>query len=69
MYEERLSLEWLKSISKSTGKNITSIVFAGLSGAIRKVLEERGAHHVANDITILYPLPRPGHPGTLTNHV
>ncbi|OXA45937.1 O-acyltransferase WSD [Folsomia candida] len=59
----------LKGISRRTRTNITSLLSAGVAGAVRKILKERGAN-LGRDATAIYVLPSIfGHPGNLTNNM
>ncbi|OXA62739.1 uncharacterized protein LOC110862660 [Folsomia candida] len=63
-----IDLTLLKRISKKTGANVTSVVHAGVAGAVRRTILERGGDPTG-DLVCLYVLPKLNHPGTLSNNV
>lgn len=59
----------LKRISRSSGANLTSLIFAGVSGAVMKTMKARGGN-IWQDATSLYILPGIfPHAGTLMNNL
>ncbi|OXA64795.1 uncharacterized protein LOC110841907 [Folsomia candida] len=63
----RVDLSVLKDISKKTGVKVTSIIHAGVTGAIRRLLLEKGSNS-DGDLSTMYVLPKMNHPGTMTNN-
>ncbi|OXA62740.1 uncharacterized protein LOC110842012 [Folsomia candida] len=63
-----IDLTLLKRISKKTGANVTSVVHAGVAGAVRRTILERGGDTEGN-VVANYILPKLNHPGTLSNNV
>ncbi|XP_035711306.1 uncharacterized protein LOC118436801 [Folsomia candida] len=65
-----LDMADLKRISRAARTNITSAMFFGVTGAVRRILMERGAN-LGQDATSIYILPSVlGHQGTsLTNNL
>lgn len=65
-----LDIPNLKQVSRRTGANITTILSAGVAGAVRKIMRERGGN-LGKDATSLYTLPSPisSHSGTMMNNL
>lgn len=63
-----IDLTLLKRISKKIGANVTSVIHAGVAGAVRRIVLERGGDPTG-DIAGVYILPKLNHPGTLSNNV
>ncbi|OXA62738.1 O-acyltransferase WSD1 [Folsomia candida] len=63
-----IDLPLLKRISKKTGVNVTSVCHAGVAGAVKRTIMDRGGDR-AGDLVCLYVLPKLNHPGTLSNNV
>ncbi|XP_021942979.2 uncharacterized protein LOC110856419 [Folsomia candida] len=62
-----IDLTLLKRISKKTGVNVTSVVHAGVAGAVRRTVLDKGGDP-KGDISVIYALPKLNHPGTLSNN-
>lgn len=59
----------LKRISRNAGSNITSVLSAGVAGAVGRIIEKRGGN-LSQDATSLYILPSlSSHPGTMMNNM
>lgn len=62
-----IDLACLKRISKIVGANVSSVIHAGVAGAVRRTMIDRGSEPTG-DITATYILPKLDHPGTLSNN-
>ncbi|OXA61370.1 hypothetical protein Fcan01_00036 [Folsomia candida] len=62
-----MDISLIKRISKKTGVKVTSIIHAGVTGAMRRLILEKGGR-ADGDLSTFYVLPKMNHPGTMTNN-
>lgn len=63
-----IPMTYLKSIRDAHKATMTGIILTAITGAMRKVMleSEKG---ISQNFTVLTPLPVPGHPKKLRNHM
>ncbi|XP_021943144.2 uncharacterized protein LOC110841757 [Folsomia candida] len=66
-FAKLMDISLIKRISKKTGVKVTSIIHAGVAGAMRRLILEKGGRADGN-LSIIYVLPKMNHPGTMTNN-
>ncbi|XP_035701942.1 uncharacterized protein LOC118433800 [Folsomia candida] len=62
-----MDISLIKRISKKTGVKVTSIIHAGVTGAMRRLILEKGGNS-NGDLSTFYVLPKMNHTGTMTNN-
>ncbi len=63
----RIELALLKKIARQTGTNVTSVIHAGIAGAVQRTILEMGGDPEKHTAA-LYALPMRNHPGTIKNN-
>lgn len=66
--EEIWALDRLKRLKNRLGVDFHSLIVAGIASAIRQIYQDLGMK-VPERIKFTYPLPMPGHPEKLRNHM
>jgi hypothetical protein len=66
--EGEVPLSIVKEIGMKHNVRTTAVIFAALTGGIRKYMEVSGSK-LQNGFTVLCILPLPSHPDHLTNHM
>ncbi|OXA62736.1 putative diacylglycerol O-acyltransferase tgs1 [Folsomia candida] len=63
-----IDLALLKRISKQIRAKVTSVIHAGVAGAVRRTILERGGDPIG-DFAAIYAFPKLNHPGILSNNI
>ena len=63
-----IPVETMKEIKRAYGTSYTAVIFAAFAGGIRNFMLEKNMK-VPRKIHCVIPLPMPGHPNKLRNHV
>jgi hypothetical protein len=63
-----IPVERIKRIKNELNSSFSGVIFSICSGAIRRVMEKKGMT-VSDSLPIIIPIPLPGHPDKLRNHL
>jgi hypothetical protein len=67
-FTQRIPLSYIKEIKDAYKVSFAGIVISALAGALRSLMEERGVK-VPEYVSLVTPMPFPGHPNKLRNHM
>ncbi|ODN05313.1 hypothetical protein Ocin01_01342 [Orchesella cincta] len=66
---KRIPIERIKEIKNELNVSFTGVLLAALSGSVARSFRVKGIATEADAISCFIPLPLPGHPSALKNHV
>ena len=67
-FTERIPLTKIKNLSKSYNVSFSAVLLASITGGIRRMMMDSGVR-VPKNISTAFPVPMPGHPLKLRNHL
>jgi hypothetical protein len=68
VFSRRIPLSYIKEIRDANQASFAGIIMTALAGALRTLMIERGLK-VPEHISLLNPMPVPGHPNKLRNYM